>query len=117
VLDHHRHGLFHKPKSHTMKARLSFLSFLVGLVLTINTQAREIGQFAPGVLNIRDFAMPEPGFYGVLYNYGYTTDRLNDRGGRQQGGSGFDHTHPMNAPDVNHQQTILECDCSVRGML
>jgi hypothetical protein len=33
------------------------------------------------VPNIRDFAMPEPGFYGVLYNYGYTTDRLNDSGG------------------------------------
>jgi hypothetical protein len=42
------------------------------LVLTLSTQASEIGHFAPGVLNIRDFAMPEPGFYGVLYNYGYT---------------------------------------------
>jgi len=46
-------------------------------------QAGEIGHFAPGVLNIRDFAMPEPGFYGVLYNYGYTTDRLNDSGGNK----------------------------------
>jgi hypothetical protein len=33
------------------------------------------------VPNIRDFTMPGPGFYGVLYNCGYTTDRLNDRNG------------------------------------
>ncbi|WP_367870944.1 transporter [Luteolibacter sp. Populi] len=45
--------------------------------------AGEIGHFAPGVLNIRDFAMPEPGFYGVLYNYGYSTDQLNDARGNE----------------------------------
>ncbi len=45
--------------------------------------AAEIGHFAPGVLNIRDFAMPEQGFYGVLYNYYYTTDRLNDVDGNE----------------------------------
>lgn len=46
-------------------------------------QTAEIGHFAPGVLNIRDFAMPEPGFYGVLYTYAYTTDRLNDADGHE----------------------------------
>jgi hypothetical protein len=45
------------------------------------TQAGEIGHFAPGVLNIRDFAPPAPGLYGVLYNYSYLTDQLNDAGG------------------------------------
>jgi len=35
------------------------------------------------VLSIRDFAMPEPGFYGEIYNYGYTTDRLNDSSGNK----------------------------------
>src|SRR5688572_7452481 len=25
--------------------------------------------------------MPEPGFYGVLYNYGYSTDRMNNANG------------------------------------
>ena len=45
------------------------------------SQAGEIGHFTPGVPSIRDFAMPEPGFYGVLYNYGYATDRLNDQHG------------------------------------
>jgi len=35
------------------------------------------------VLSSRDFAMPEPGFYGEIYNYGYTTDRLNDSSGNK----------------------------------
>ena len=43
----------------------------------------ETGHYAGGLLNIRDFAVPEPGFYGVLYNYYYTTSRLNDRHGDQ----------------------------------
>ena len=54
--------------------------------LTLGTaaaHAAEIGHFAPGVPNIRDFAMPEQGFYGVLYNYYYTTDRLNDADGNE----------------------------------
>ncbi len=44
-------------------------------------QAAEVGHFAPGVVGIRDFVVPEPGIYGVLYNYYYTTDRLNDANG------------------------------------
>ena len=62
------------------------LTQLVLATLTIGViaaQAGEIGHFAPGVLNIRDFVVPEPGFYGVLYNYGYTTDRLNDSDGNK----------------------------------
>jgi len=43
--------------------------------------AGEIGHYNPAVPSIRDFAMPEPGFYGVLYNYFYSTDRLNDKDG------------------------------------
>jgi hypothetical protein len=34
-------------------------------------------------MNIRDYLMPEPGLYGVVYNYYYTTDRLNDKNGNQ----------------------------------
>jgi hypothetical protein len=44
-------------------------------------RAGEIGHFAPGVANIRDYVVPEPGFYGAVYNYWYSTDRLNDRNG------------------------------------
>ncbi|HEU4430983.1 MAG TPA: transporter [Myxococcota bacterium] len=57
---------------------------LVALILGVATaHAAEVGHFAPGVLGIRDFAMPEPGFYTAIYNYGYQTDRLNDSSGRE----------------------------------
>jgi hypothetical protein len=46
-------------------------------------RAGETGHFNPGVANIRDFYIPDPGFYGVLYDYWYTTDRLNDRHGHK----------------------------------
>jgi len=45
------------------------------------THAAEIGHFNGGLLNIQDYFVPEPGLYGILYNYFYTTDRLNDRHG------------------------------------
>ncbi|MEJ2109435.1 MAG: hypothetical protein P8Z37_05885 [Acidobacteriota bacterium] len=39
--------------------------------------------FSPGVAGIRDFIVPEPGFYGIVYNYLYTSDRLNDADGNK----------------------------------
>ena len=61
---------------------LTTLVLILGLALiTSPTHAGEIGHYSPGLPNIRDFAMPEPGFYGVLYNYFYLTDRLNDSNG------------------------------------
>lgn len=44
-------------------------------------QAGEIGHYGGGFLNIRDYLVPEPGLYAGVYNYFYTTDRLNDRDG------------------------------------
>src|SRR5262249_18736478 len=43
--------------------------------------AGEIGHFNPGMLGIRDYVMPDPGFYGGLYNLWYTTDQLNGANG------------------------------------
>ncbi|MBL9133058.1 MAG: transporter [Verrucomicrobiaceae bacterium] len=63
-------------------------NFLAGLLLgmlalgTHKAQA-EIGHYAPGLPNIRDFAVPEPGFYGAMLNYWYSTDRLNNSGGNK----------------------------------
>jgi hypothetical protein len=34
-------------------------------------------------MNIRDFLVPEPGLYGVVYNYLYTSDRLNNEHGNK----------------------------------
>jgi hypothetical protein len=45
----------------------------------------EIGHYAGGFLNIRDFFVPEPGMYGSVYNYFYTTDRLNNKNGDKIG--------------------------------
>jgi hypothetical protein len=44
-------------------------------------RAAEISHFNGGIANIRDYFIPEPGFYGLIYNYYYTTDQLNDRDG------------------------------------
>ena len=48
---------------------------ICGAALTAH--AAEIGHFNGGVANIQTASSPEPGLYGVLYNYFYTTDRLN----------------------------------------
>lgn len=46
--------------------------------------AAEIGHYEAGVYDIRDFFVPDqPGFYGLVYNYYYMTDRLNDGSGNK----------------------------------
>lgn len=44
-------------------------------------QAEESGHFNGGILDIRDYFMPNPGIYGVVYNYYYFSDRLNNANG------------------------------------
>ncbi len=51
--------------------------------MTLTAYASDTDHFAPGVPNIRDLAVPEPGFYGAVYNYSYLTDQLNDANGNQ----------------------------------
>jgi hypothetical protein len=58
---------------------------LIGVLRTTAAYAGEIGHFAPGAFNIRDFALPDPGFYGGIYNYGYRTTRANDANGNKIG--------------------------------
>jgi len=65
-----------------------WIGLAVGLavVMTVSVSAAtagELGHFNPGVPNIRDFVVPEPGLYGMVYNYFYTSDRLNDRKGKK----------------------------------
>jgi len=67
---------------------------LLGTICSV--QAGEIGHFAPGVLNIRDFVVPEPGIYGAVYNYFYMTDRLNDADGNE-----IDSVTIYLSPDLN----------------
>jgi hypothetical protein len=55
---------------------------LIAATLT-RAQAGQVGHFNGGVMDIRDYLVPEPGLYAILYNYYYTSDRLNDRNGNQ----------------------------------
>ncbi len=59
------------------------LAILMAGIVTVTAYAGEIGHFTPGLPSIRDMAMPAPGFYGVMYNYGYGTTRLNDANGNK----------------------------------
>jgi hypothetical protein len=61
---------------------LSTLMILCALAV-IAAESHADGHFMPGVMSIRDYVVPDPGFYGVLYNYYYTTNRMNDSGGNK----------------------------------
>jgi hypothetical protein len=58
-----------------------FAIALVALLRAAPGFAGEIGHYAPGVYNIRDFFVPDPGLYFTVYNVFYTTDTLRDRSG------------------------------------
>ena len=64
-------------------SRCYLYGMIIAVLLMSSTGLYAQGHFAPGVLNIRDYVVPEPGFYGVLYNYWYSTDRLNDADGNK----------------------------------
>ena len=66
----------------TRKLTLGSALFL-GLVATAPARAGETGHFAPGAFNIRDFVLPDAGFYWGVYNYGYRTTRANDANGNK----------------------------------
>ena len=63
-----------------MKDRLLTLALFV-----LWMPAMAIGQahFGPGVANIRDYAIPKPGIYAAVYNYGYK-NFYSDRQQRNQ---------------------------------
>lgn len=66
------------------KSTLPTAAFASVLAFTaISADAGEIGHYAGGLMNLRDYFVPDPGFYGALYNYGYTTDQLNDSHGNK----------------------------------
>src|SRR5437870_13535894 len=60
---------------------LSLAATMAALALVLNARAGEIGHFNGGVMNIRDYVMPDPGLYTAIYNYFYTTDQLNNSNG------------------------------------
>ncbi len=61
---------------------LSILMIACGLTIVTN-ESHADGHFMPGVFGIRDYVVPDPGFYGTLYNFYYTTNRMNDNNGNK----------------------------------
>ena len=53
------------------------------LVMAPSAKAGEVGHYNGGTMNIRDYLVPDPGFYGAVYDYFYHTERLNDANGNQ----------------------------------
>src|SRR5215469_17597654 len=69
-----RHDLVKTP-------RLAPITAAMMLVLVLSAGGGEIGHFNGGVMNIREYVMPDPGVYAALYNIFYTTDQLNNSNG------------------------------------
>jgi hypothetical protein len=57
------------------------VAILMGAITMATVQAGELGHFGSGAYSIRDFAVPDPGFYAGIYNYSYSTTRVNDASG------------------------------------
>jgi hypothetical protein len=68
-----------------MKKHLLLLSMtiILALVPAMVSRAGDVGHYAGGIMDIRDYFVPDPGFYGALYNYYYTSDRYNDQNGNK----------------------------------
>jgi hypothetical protein len=66
-----------------LRYTLAFGSLVIGAITTTMAHAGEIGHFAPGAFNIRDFVLPDPGFYWGVYDYAYRTTRANDANGNK----------------------------------
>jgi len=66
-----------------MRGTLRFGSAILISVITTATANAQSVHYAPGAFNIRDFALPGPGLYGAIYNYGYLTSDLKGVNGNQ----------------------------------
>ena len=82
-------------KTKSILQRLSSWTVVAALLGACGSApAGDSGHFAGGMMDTRDYFVPDPGFYGAVYNYFYTTDRYNDQSGNKlssttlPGGSG-----------------------------
>ncbi len=62
-----------------LRILLGILCLLLGGLGPV--QAGELGHYAPGLPNIRDLLVPDPGFYFLQYFAGYKADTFRDRNG------------------------------------
>jgi hypothetical protein len=68
-----------------MKRMKSVVLLAFMIAVAFGAHASETGHYSPGLPSIRDFFVPAPGFYGILYNYMYMSDQINDRNGDEIG--------------------------------
>jgi len=66
-----------------MRRTLRLQSAVVIAAITTVTAYAQTDHYVPGSYNIRDFTLPDPGFYGGVYNYGYSTSDIKDANGNQ----------------------------------
>ena len=72
-----------------MKPRITIRHFarwtVAAAVLAVSgaALAGDPGHYVGGLMDTRDYFVPDPGFYAALYNYLYTTDRYNDQNGNK----------------------------------
>lgn len=59
------------------------LCFLV--CSTANVYSGELGHYQAGMPGLRDFFLPDPGLYGVMYSFNYKADELKNRNGDDVG--------------------------------
>jgi len=63
-----------------------FAQLTIAAVLVVaggTAGAGDAGHYVGGMMDIRDYFVPDPGFYAAVYNYFYTTDRYNDQNGNK----------------------------------
>jgi hypothetical protein len=74
-------------KSKTMKPTFKYFTPLIAAAALLGSHrlasAGDAGHFVGGMASTRDYFVPDPGFYGAVYNYFYNTDRYNDNNGNQ----------------------------------
>jgi hypothetical protein len=85
-------GVSATPRTHALVSVI-----LLGAITIAAASAAEIGHFVPGVFNTRKLAVPEPGVYGAVYNYRYSTARLNGADGNK---TQFRHRPRPGGPSV-----------------
>ena len=64
-----------------MSRRITGLCMAAVLLAAFRAHGAEIGHFNGGVMNMRDYLVPDAGVYAALYNFAYMTNRLNDSDG------------------------------------
>jgi len=69
------------------------------------TTAKAAGHYMPGVMNIRDFVLPPPGFYLVTYNAFYFKPKLKNSNG-----------NTVNSVNVGGRTVNVDADATIYGL-